>query len=434
MNKKLTSLMLGALLICTVFGTSQAYVTIGAGAVAPLQSTTLTLTASTTTPTVNQSVTFTATLSSGGTALSGKSVTIYHYLNNVRYNDTTGTTNANGQITLTTSFGSAGTRTYYATFAGDSSYQASTSSVVTVNVNAIAKLQTSVTLTTSNINPAVNQGFTLSGYFKVNATSAPLSGKQITLLRDAGGTWTNLGTATTTTNGSYSFTHSEASTGSFIYQVNSQADPLYNTSYASCSVLVGTYQSTTLSMFITNSTTGQPDTSGAEPVGQPFALYGVLTDTNGAPLAGKQITLYSQNPAGQQTALATTTTATNGSYSFTRTESSQGAYFYWGVFSGDQSYTGCQNCNGWTAVTIGNVQNVTNSLYTTNANPAVNQTFTLYGYLRDASGIGIPAQQITLLCRMPTTPGGEWPQIGSYVTNATGFYTFTVSEPSAGQY
>ena len=529
--------MLGALLICTVFGTSQAYVTIGAGAVAPLQSTTLTLTASTTTPTVNQSVTFTATLSSGGTALSGKSVTIYHYLNNVRYNDTTGTTNANGQITLTTSFGSAGTRTYYATFAGDSSYQASTSSVVTVNVNAIAKLQTSVTLTasnatptvnqsvtftatlssggtalsgksvtiyhylnnvryndttgttnangqitlttsfgsagtrtyyatfagdssyqastssvvtvnvnaiaklqtsvtltTSNINPAVNQGFTLSGYFKVNATSAPLSGKQITLLRDAGGTWTNLGTATTTTNGSYSFTHSEASTGSFIYQVNSQADPLYNTSYASCSVLVGTYQSTTLSMFITNSTTGQPDTSGAEPVGQPFALYGVLTDTNGAPLAGKQITLYSQNPAGQQTALATTTTATNGSYSFTRTESSQGAYFYWGVFSGDQSYTGCQNCNGWTAVTIGNVQNVTNSLYTTNANPAVNQTFTLYGYLRDASGIGIPAQQITLLCRMPTTPGGEWPQIGSYVTNATGFYTFTVSEPSAGQY
>ncbi|MGA7076416.1 MAG: redoxin domain-containing protein, partial [Halobacteriota archaeon] len=94
------------------------------------QPTQLSLSPSTTAPTVGQSVTFTATLNSGTTPLSSKSVTIYHYLNNVRYTDTTKTTDANGQIALTQSFGSAAQRPYYATFAGDSSYQTSTSSVV----------------------------------------------------------------------------------------------------------------------------------------------------------------------------------------------------------------------------------------------------------------------------------------------------------------
>jgi len=97
-------------------------------------STALTLTASNTTPAVNQSVTFTATLKDGTTPLSSKSVTIYHYLGSTRYNDLTTTTNANGQVTLTQSFSSSGKRTYYANFAGDSSYQTSTSSAVIVTV------------------------------------------------------------------------------------------------------------------------------------------------------------------------------------------------------------------------------------------------------------------------------------------------------------
>ncbi|MFZ1022471.1 MAG: hypothetical protein WB581_07845, partial [Halobacteriota archaeon] len=53
------------------------------------QPTQLSLSASSTTPAVNQSVTFTATLSNGTTPLSGENATIYHLLNGVRYNDTT---------------------------------------------------------------------------------------------------------------------------------------------------------------------------------------------------------------------------------------------------------------------------------------------------------------------------------------------------------
>jgi hypothetical protein len=95
----------------------------------------VTLAVSNSTPAVGQSVTFTATLKNGSKALSAKPVTIYHYYNNVRYNDVTNkATDANGQATVTGSFASAGLRTYYATFSGDSSYGASTSSVLSINV------------------------------------------------------------------------------------------------------------------------------------------------------------------------------------------------------------------------------------------------------------------------------------------------------------
>jgi hypothetical protein len=99
------------------------------------KTTTTTLTASPTSPAVGKSVTFTATLKSGTTPLSGESVKIYHYWNGKLYTDATTTTNTAGQITFTQTFGSTDIRTYYASFAGDSTYGSSTSSVVTINVH-----------------------------------------------------------------------------------------------------------------------------------------------------------------------------------------------------------------------------------------------------------------------------------------------------------
>jgi len=100
----------------------------------PLPASTTTIATSNTTPAVGQSVTFTAILKSSTTPLSGKSVTIYHYLNGVKYTDTTKTTNTAGQIAIIQKFSSTGKRTYYATFAGGSTYAASTSPAITVTV------------------------------------------------------------------------------------------------------------------------------------------------------------------------------------------------------------------------------------------------------------------------------------------------------------
>jgi len=92
------------------------------------------LSASTTTPSPYQYVTFTATLTSGGNPLSGKSVSIYHYVDNVRYYDITANTDANGQVKLMKSWAGAAQFQYYAATPGDSSYAASTSSELVINV------------------------------------------------------------------------------------------------------------------------------------------------------------------------------------------------------------------------------------------------------------------------------------------------------------
>ena len=155
--------------------------------------TALTLTASNPTPTVNQPVTFTATLKNGTTPLSSKSVTIYHYLNSVRYNDTTNATNATGQITVTTSFGSAGTRTYYSTFAGDGSYQSIDEQRCHRERQGTAA---TVTLTASNTTPAVNQSVTFTATLTSGTTR--LLGKNVSIYHYLNGVRYNDTTNTST--------------------------------------------------------------------------------------------------------------------------------------------------------------------------------------------------------------------------------------------
>jgi hypothetical protein len=98
----------------------------------------LSLSATTTTPAVNQKVTFTANLTTDGTTpVPGKPVEIYHLSpGGVKYTDIKTNTGTDGKITVITSWGSTGTRPYYATFAGDSTYTSSTSPVVNVNVHS----------------------------------------------------------------------------------------------------------------------------------------------------------------------------------------------------------------------------------------------------------------------------------------------------------
>jgi uncharacterized lipoprotein YmbA len=108
--------------------------------------------------------------------LSSKYVTIFHYFNGSRYNDTTKLTNSDGQITFNQTFTSAGSYYAYATFAGDV-YKPSTSAVVNVTVgnnqsssqatsrattNVYSVAQTTTTLSASSTTPAVGQPVTFT--------------------------------------------------------------------------------------------------------------------------------------------------------------------------------------------------------------------------------------------------------------------------------
>ena len=193
--------------------------------------TSITVTASTTTPAVNQPVTFTATLKSGTKLLSSKPVIIYHYLNGVRYFDITKTTNANGQISLTQSFGSSGQRTYYATFAGDTSYSASTSSVLNVYVKAPIR----VTLAASSTTPSVNQQvtFTAKLYWwnpTANQWVPVTTGKSVTIYHYLNGVKYTDTTKTTNAKGQISLTQSFGSPGQRTYYATFAGDMWYKAS------------------------------------------------------------------------------------------------------------------------------------------------------------------------------------------------------------
>jgi len=190
------------------------------------QPTTISLEASTTTPSVGGSVTFTATLSSDGAPLQDKPVTIYHYFNNVRYNDTTTNTNAAGKITLTQTLSSTGQRTYYATFAADGTYVSATSSVVTINVG-ITQIDIKASPTTT---PTVGQSVTFTATLK--SGDALLSGKSVTIYHYFNGVkYTD--TTKTTTNGQITLTQSFSSTGQRTYYATFAGDTGYKASTSS---------------------------------------------------------------------------------------------------------------------------------------------------------------------------------------------------------
>jgi C1A family cysteine protease len=194
--------------------------------------------------------------------------------------------------------------------------------------NVSGPLSTTTTLTTNNANPAVNQQFTLSGTLKAGTT--PLSGKTLTLWRyDPAGTWTAFPTTTTDANGAYTFTRTESSSGSYYYQVIFSGDTAYSKSWTDLRLPVGTLQPTTTTL----------TTNNANPaVNQQFTLNGTLK-AGTTPLSGKTLTLWRYDPAGTWTAFPTTTTDANGAYTFTRSESSPGSYYYQVIFSGDTAYS-----------------------------------------------------------------------------------------------
>lgn len=177
-----TSLSIGSHSITAVYSGDTSF----AGATSNTVSQTVTQITTTTTlqssqnpSTVGQSVSFTATVSPTPTA--GDTVTFYDGVTNIG----TGTTNSTGQATFATSL-SIGSHSITATFTGDSSFVASTSSTLTQTVN---KITTAATLSSSS--NTVNFGQQVS----LNATVSPTvpNGEIITFYDGV----TSIGTGTT---------------------------------------------------------------------------------------------------------------------------------------------------------------------------------------------------------------------------------------------
>jgi len=377
---------------------------------------TLSVTVSTTTPAVNQSFTLSGTLTASGTPLSGKTITLQSEDPSGKWNHAvnTTTTDANGAYTFTVSESAQGTYRYEPTFNGAGAY-APANATVSITIGNV--LASEITVLTTNNNPAVNQSFTVYGSLTNGVSGAPLAGQPITLANIApSGAKVTMNTITDA-NGAYTFTLSDSAQGSYIEQANFYGSSSYRATSSMLFVTVGNPIPTSLSLNITNSNPA---------VNQPFTISGYLTDINGTKLPNKALWVNILLPNGTWDMSQYTATDSNGYFSATYSEQVAGQYRFEFHFMGDTTYA---HCGPAIEVAVGTLDPTNLSLNASVTNPAVSQSFTLSGTLKDANGTPLAGKEI-LLSQSP----GDGGYVAQRYTDQNGAYSFVLNQSATGNY
>jgi hypothetical protein len=390
------------------------------GLVAAITANTLTITANTTTPAANQSFTLSGTLTAGTTPTPGKTITLLRAGPSGTWGAVgTTTTASNGSYTFTRSE-SQGVYHYYAYFAGDTTtYSTSTSPTVILTVGNLQ--QSAISIFATNYTFAVNQSYTVYGFLQNAVSGAFLTGQPIELtIQSPSGQLVNM-SATTASNGSYTFTRSESSPGSYKLTVSfSNTSSGYLASGAMRGFTVGNPVPTTLSLNITNSNPS---------VNQSFTISGYLTDINGTPLSGEGLYLDARLPAGNWVPEANTNTDSNGHYSVTFSDQNPGQYYYEVIFWGDGPSASVVST---LEVAVGTLQPTNTSMNASVNNPGVGQPFTLSGTLTDANGSPLAGKEIDLYDSVVGQPAQGGGIFETRYTDQNGSYAFVLNESTSG--
>ena len=157
-----------------------------------------------------------------GNAIAGATITLQNNSSGTWNNVTTTTTDTNGNYTFSNNESASGIYYYRTAYAGNATYANATSNTVSVQVNTIA---TQLSAATNLTSAAVDQNFTISG--TLNTTSGPVAGATITLQNNSSGTWNNVTTTTTDTNGNYTFSNNESTAWNYSYQTTYAGNATY---------------------------------------------------------------------------------------------------------------------------------------------------------------------------------------------------------------
>ncbi len=389
------------------YGASSNAVTVNVGTT-PTTTTTTTISASPTNPPVGQTVTFTVNLKSGSAGLS-KSVTIWHTLNGVRYEDGTHSTATDGVYSFTQAFNPSGQRVYHAEFAGDSQYSAS---LGTETVNVGAAPTTTTTITASPTNPTVGSGITLTVTVKAGATV--LTNKQVTVTHTYPGGTSSDGVFDTGSTGTKTFSSGTYGfAGSRVYTAVFAGDSTYASSSGTVTVNVGAAPTTTTT--ISASPTNPP-------VGQ-TVTFTVNLKSEGSGLTKSVKIWHTLNGVRYEDGTHTTT---NGVYSFTQAFSPSGQRVYHAEFAGDSSYGASSNA---VTVNVGTTPTTTTTttISASPTNPPVGQTVTFTVNLKSGSA-GL-SKSVTIW----HTLNGVRYEDGTHSTATDGVYSFTQAFNPSGQ-
>jgi uncharacterized protein YfaS (alpha-2-macroglobulin family) len=221
----------------------------------------------------------------------------------------------------------------------------------------------------------------------------------------------------TDANGAYTFTLSDSAQGSYIEQANFYGSSSYRATSSMLFVTVGNPIPTSLSLNITNSNPA---------VNQPFTISGYLTDINGTKLPNKALWVNILLPNGTWDMSQYTATDSNGYFSATYSEQVAGQYRFEFHFMGDTTYA---HCGPAIEVAVGTLDPTNLSLNASVTNPAVSQSFTLSGTLKDANGTPLAGKEI-LLSQSP----GDGGYVAQRYTDQNGAYSFVLNQSATGNY
>lgn len=243
------------------------------------------------------SVTLTATVTQGGSPVSGETVTFYDGSTSIG----TGTTNSSGVATLTKSDFSVATHSLTASYIG----VASSAESLTVS-----KATPTISLSTSSATPTYGTSITLSGTLSVGtgATVKIYDGNTL------------LDTVTTGSGGAFSCSTSSLTVGSHSLTAVFEGNTNYN-NVTSSAVSVNVSKIT--------STISLSTSSASVTYGTSVTLSGTLSVGS-----GKSVELYDGN-----TLVDTLTTTTNGAFSYSSSSLSVGSHSFIAVYDGDSTHT-----------------------------------------------------------------------------------------------
>lgn len=239
----------------------------------------------------------------------------------------TGTTEADGSVTLSKAMPSVGDIAFRLVFEGTDLYEPSTSDTVTISVS---KIPTSITFTAEKLQAYVGELIHLFGSLVRTDTGEPIAGQQIELQQQVDTEWTTVQTTETDANGSFDFPVTFDVEGTFSFKAVFRGTEKHE-SVESNTIDITSIMPVipTILTMVASSQTGR--------VGESITFSGELKTEALEPIADAEIVLE-QQIGTEWVEVGTGRTNPSGFYSITKTFTEEGTFTFRTAFRGADPY------------------------------------------------------------------------------------------------